>query len=185
MSPATCTHSIKHSGFHLLLGNTTHTMPQQNSLPALHKLSHSAVTAFGKLSALPEAGGSSRAVWFLLPTCSPSATTKPRLQRTEPRSPSLFCRPPAHPFLLSAGASQAPSITPSIHPSPLLRAPSPPPSPQLRRPGAACHCPGFPAPAQLTPFIKQRLSLSRSTLGCTVSLFLFRYSSRSNLDEII
>lgn len=118
MSLATCTHSIKHSGFHLLLGNTTHTMPQQNSLPALHKLSHSAVTAFGKFSALPEAGGSSRAVWFLLPICSPSANTKPHLQHTEPHSPSPFCRPPAHPFLLSVGASQAPSITPSLSPQP-------------------------------------------------------------------
>lgn len=116
MSLATCTHSIKHSGFHLLLGNTTHTMPQQNSLPALHKLSHLAVTAFGKFSALPEAGGSSRAVWFLLPTCSPSANTKPHLQHTEPHSLSPFCRPPAHPFLLSVGASQAPSITPSLSP---------------------------------------------------------------------
>lgn len=64
MSLATCTHSIKHNGFHLLLGNITHTMPQQNSLPELHKLSHSAVTAFAKFSAFPEAGGGSRAVWF-------------------------------------------------------------------------------------------------------------------------
>lgn len=53
------------------------------------------------------------------------------------------------------------------------------------RPGQPCtHMLTSLHHAHLTPFIKQHHLLSRNMLGCTISLFLFRYNSSNNLDEI-
>lgn len=126
------------------------------------------VIAFSTFSAFPGTGQCHSALSFTvdLPIHCEHKTSPPPISNLTLCNPSPFCSPAAQPLLLSVGTTLAPLII------------FPLPDTQASHLACCCWHPLF-----CTMHIQHHLS--HNTLGCTVSLFLFRYSSNNNLDEII